>query len=104
MVFLVEFMHHRILSIDKLVDIGHEVGDGVGVSFVHLLKEFDVGYSLLAVGYDVFVFDTCKGVAILKVVVSVLSESFITPHPHSGLVMCVARTIVGHLVVGREEL
>jgi hypothetical protein len=103
-VFPVEVMHHRILSIDKLVDVGHEIGDGVGVSFVDLLRELDVGYPLLVVGYDVFILDTCKGVAILKVVISVLSESFVTPHPDSSEVMCVARTIASRLVVGREEL
>jgi hypothetical protein len=43
-------MHHRILSIDKLVDVGHEVSDGVSISFVDLLKELDVGDSLLVVG------------------------------------------------------
>jgi hypothetical protein len=37
-VFSFEVVHHRILSIDRLVDVGHEVGDGVGVSFVDLLK------------------------------------------------------------------
>jgi hypothetical protein len=41
------------LSIDKLVNVGHEVGDGMGVSFVDLFKELDVGYPLLVVGYDI---------------------------------------------------
>jgi hypothetical protein len=103
-VFSFEVMHHRILSIDKLVDVGHKVNDGVGVSFVDLLKELDVGDPLPIVGYDVFVFNNCEGVAILKVVVGLLSESFITPHPYSSEVMCVAGTIVGHLIVGCEEL
>jgi hypothetical protein len=40
---------------------------------------------------------------ILEVAVGVLSESFIVHHPHCGEVMSVTRTIVGHLVVGREE-
>jgi hypothetical protein len=102
-VFSFEVVHHHILSIDKLVDVGHEVSDGVGVSFVDLFKELDVGYPLLAVDYDVFVLDTCEGVAILKVVVSLLSESFITPHPHSSEVVCVARTVVDRLIVGHEE-
>jgi hypothetical protein len=38
-IFPVEVMHHRNLSIDKLVDVSHEVGDGVSVSFVDLLEE-----------------------------------------------------------------
>jgi hypothetical protein len=101
-VFPVEVMHHRVLSSDKLVDVGHDVGDGV--RWLLRVKELDVGYPLLVVDYDVFVLDTCKGVAILKVLVSVLSESFVTAHPHSSEVMCVSRMIVGRLVVGREEL
>jgi hypothetical protein len=47
--------------------------------------------------------DTCEGVAILEVAVSVLPEGFITPHLHSSEVMCISRMIVGRLVVGREE-
>jgi hypothetical protein len=66
-------------------------------------QQLDVGDSLLVVGDDVIVFDTCKGVAVLEVAVGVLSESFITSHPHSSEVVSIARTIVGHLVVGREE-
>jgi hypothetical protein len=103
-VFPVEVMHHHMLSIDKLVDVGHEARDGVGISFVDLLKELDVGYPLLVVGHDVFILDTYESVVILKVVVSVLSESFFALYPHSAEVMCVARTVVGRLVVGREEL
>jgi hypothetical protein len=80
------------------------VGDGVGVSFVDLLKELDVGDSLLVVGDDDFILNTGKGVAVLEVVVGVLSESFITPLPHSGEVMSVTRTVVGRLIVGHEEL
>jgi hypothetical protein len=37
-------------------------------------------------------------------VVSILLESFITSHPYSGEVVSIARTIVGRLVVGREEV
>jgi hypothetical protein len=59
-------MHHLILGIGKLVNIGHEVGDGVGVSFVILLEELEVGYPLLVVGYHVFILDTCESVAILR--------------------------------------
>jgi hypothetical protein len=70
---------------------------------VDLLKQLDVGDSLFVVGDDVVVFDTCKGVAVLEVAVGVLTESFITSHPHSGEVMSIARAIVGRLVVGREE-
>jgi hypothetical protein len=102
-VFSFEVVHHRVLSIDKLVDVGHEVGAGVGIYFVDLFEELDVGYPLFVVGYDVFILDTCESVAVLKVAVSVLSESFITPHPQSGEVICVARTIAGCLVVGDEE-
>jgi hypothetical protein len=68
-----------------------------------LLKELDVGDPILEVGDEVFVFDTCKGVTILEVAVSVLSESFIAPHTHSGEVMGITRMVVGRLVVGREE-
>jgi hypothetical protein len=71
---------------------------------VDLLKQFDVGDSLFVVGNDVIVFDTYKGVAVLEVAVSVLSESFITSHPYSGEVVSIARTIVGCLVIGREEV
>jgi hypothetical protein len=70
---------------------------------VDLLKQLDVGDSLFVVGDDVVVFDTCKGVTVLEVAVGVLTESFITSHPHSGEVMSIARAIVGRLVVGREE-
>jgi hypothetical protein len=67
-----------------------------------LLKQLDVSESLFVVGNDVVIFDTCKGVAVLEVAVSVLTESFITSHPYSGEVVSIARMIVGHLVVGRE--
>jgi hypothetical protein len=75
----------------------------VGVGFVDLLKDLDVGNSLLVVGDEVFVLNTCKGVAILKVVVSVLSEGFVAPHLHFSEVMSISRMVVGHLVVGCEE-
>jgi hypothetical protein len=70
---------------------------------MNLLEQLDVGDPLLVVGNDVFVFDTCKGVAVLEVAVGVLSESFIAPHPHSCEVVGVTRTIIGRLVVGREK-
>jgi hypothetical protein len=41
---------------------------------VDLLKQLDVGDSLFVVGNDVVVFYTCKGVAVLEVVVSVLTK------------------------------
>jgi hypothetical protein len=102
-VFSVEVMHYRILRVDQFVDVGHEVTNGFCVGFVDLLKQLDVGDSLFVVGDDVVVFDTCKGVAVLEVAVGVLTESFITSNPHSGEVVSIARTIVGRLVVGREE-
>jgi hypothetical protein len=70
---------------------------------VDLLKQLDVGDSLFVVGDDVVVFNTCKGVAVLKVAVVVLTESFITAHSHFGEVVSIDRMIVGRLVVGREE-
>jgi hypothetical protein len=91
------------LSVDQFVDVGHEVTDGVCVNFVDLLKQLDVGDPLLLVGDDVVLFDTCKGVAVLEVAVSVLTESFITPHPYSGEVVSIARMIIGCLVVGHEK-
>jgi hypothetical protein len=103
-VFSVEVMHHSVLSIDQLVDIGHEVGDCVGVSFMNLLKNLDVRDSLLVVGDDIFIFNTYKGVAILEVAVGVFLESFVAPQPHSREVMCISKTVVGRLVGGREEL
>jgi hypothetical protein len=102
-VFSVQGMHYCILHIDQFVDIGHEVTDGFCVGFVDLLKQLDVGDSIFVVGDEIVVFDTRKGIAVLEVAVGVLTESFITSHPHSGEVVCIARTIVGHLVVGREE-
>jgi hypothetical protein len=102
-VFSVEVVHYRILSIDQSVDVGHEVTNGFCISFVDLLEQLDVGDSLFVVGDDVVVFDTCKGVAVLEVAVSILTESFITSHPYSGEVVSIARTIVRYLVIGREE-
>jgi hypothetical protein len=99
----VEVMHYRILSVDQFVDVGHEVSNGFCIGFVDLLKQLDVGDSFFVVGNDVVVFDTCKCVTVLEVAVSVLTESFITSHSNPGEVVSIARTIVGHLVVGREE-
>jgi hypothetical protein len=102
-VLSVEVVHHRVLSVNHFVDVGHEITDGVCVSFVDLLEQLDVGNPLLVVSNDVFIFDTCKGVAVLEVAVGVLSDSFIMSHSHSGEVVSVARTIIGRLVVGREK-
>jgi hypothetical protein len=82
-VFPVEVMHYRILSVDQFVDVSHEVTNGVCISLMDLLEQLDVGDSLFVVSDDVFVFDTRKGVAVLKVAVGVLTESFITSHPYS---------------------
>jgi hypothetical protein len=101
-VFTVEVVHYCILSVDQFVDVGHKVANGFCISFVDLLKQLDVGDSLFVVDNDVVIFDTCKGVAVLEVAVSVLTESFITSHPYSGEVVSIARAIVGRLVVGRE--
>jgi hypothetical protein len=68
-----------------------------------IFKQLDIGDSLFVIGDDVIVFDTCKGVAVLEVVVGVLTEIFITSHSHSGEVVSIARTVVGCLVVGSEE-
>jgi hypothetical protein len=37
-VFSIEVVHHRVLSVDLLVDVGHEVADAMCVSFMDLLK------------------------------------------------------------------
>jgi hypothetical protein len=103
MVFSIEVMHYSILRVSQFVDLGHEVTNGFCVNFVNLLKQLDVGDSLFVVGNDVVVFDTCKGVAVLEVAVGVFTKSFITSHPHSSEVVSIAGTIVGCLVVGREE-
>jgi hypothetical protein len=102
-IFFVEVVHHRILSVDQFVDVGHEVTDGECVSFMDLLEQLDVGDPLLVISNDVFVFDTREGVAVLEVAVSVLTESFITSHLYSGEVVSIARTIVVRLVVGCEK-
>jgi hypothetical protein len=103
MVFSVEVMHYRILRVNQFFDVGHEVTNGFCVGFVDLLKQLDVGDSLFVLGDDVVVFDTFKGVAVLEVAVGVLTESFITSHPHSGEMVSIAMTILDRLVVGREE-
>jgi hypothetical protein len=69
---------------------------------VDLLEQLDVSDSLFVVGNDVVIFDTCEGVAILEVAVSVFSESFIASHLYSSEVVSISRMIVGLLVVGRE--
>jgi hypothetical protein len=68
-----------------------------------LLEELDIGDSLLVVGDDVLILDTRKGVAVLEVAAGVVPEGFIVSHPHSSKVMSVIRSVVGRLVVGREE-
>jgi hypothetical protein len=102
-IFSIEVVHHRVLSVDQFVDVGHEVTDGVCVSFVDLLEQLDVRDPLLVIINDIFVFETCEGVAVLEVAVSVLMESFITSHLYSGEVVSIARMIIGRLVVGREK-
>jgi hypothetical protein len=101
-VFSIEVMHYRVLSVDQFVDVGHEVANGFGIGFMDLLKQLDVSDPLLVVCNDVVVFDTCEGVAVLKVAVGVLTESFISSHPYSSEVVSIARTIVGRLVIGCE--
>jgi hypothetical protein len=103
-VFPIEVVHYRILSVDQFLDGGHEVTNGFCIGFVDLLEQLDVGDSLFVVGNDVVVFDTCKGVAVLEVAVSILMESFITSHPYSGEVVSITRKIVGRMVVGCEEV
>jgi hypothetical protein len=94
-VFSVEVMHYRILRVDQFVDVGHEVTNGFCISFVDLLKQLDVGDSLFVVGDGVIIFDTYKGVAVLEVAVSVLTESFITSYPYSGEVVSIPKMIEG---------
>jgi hypothetical protein len=101
-IFSVEVMHYRFLSVNQFVDVGHEVANGFGIGFVDLLEQLDIGDSLCVVCNDVVVFDTCEGVAVLEVAVGVLTESFVSSHPYSSEVVSIARTIVGRLVVGRE--
>jgi hypothetical protein len=101
-VLSIEVMHYCVLSVDQFVDVGHEVTNSFGISFVDLLEQFDIGDPLLVVCNDVVVFDTCKGVAVLEVAVGVLTESFVSSHPNSGEVVSIARAILGRLVIGRE--
>jgi hypothetical protein len=101
-VLSIEVMHYCVLSVDQFVDVGHEVTNGFGVSFVDLLEQLDTVDPLLVVCNDVVIFDTCKGVAVLEVAVGVLTESFVSSHLNSGEVVSIARTIVGRLVIGRE--
>jgi hypothetical protein len=86
------------------IDVGREVGYGMCVSFVDLLKLFDIGDPLLVLGDDVIVFDPGESVAVFQVAVVVLTKSFITSHPHSSEVVSVAKMIISRLVVGCEEL
>jgi hypothetical protein len=37
-IFSVEVVHHRVLSVDQFVDVGHEVTNGVWVGFMNHLK------------------------------------------------------------------
>jgi acyl-CoA thioesterase FadM len=59
-IFSIEVVHHRILSVDQFVDVGHEVTNGVRVSFVDFFEQLDVGDPLLLISDDVFVFDTWR--------------------------------------------
>jgi hypothetical protein len=70
---------------------------------MNLLEELDIGDPFLVISDDVLVFDTHEAVAVLEIVVGVLPESFIASHPHSVEVVSVAREIIGHLVISREE-
>jgi hypothetical protein len=99
-----EVVYLRVLGIDELVDIGHEVGDRVSAGFMDLLEELKFGDPLLVVGYDIFIIDTSEGVVVLEEAVGVLSKSFVFPHPYFGKVVSVVGAVVGHLVVSREEL
>jgi hypothetical protein len=101
-VFSVEVMHYRVLSVDQFVDVGHEVTDGFGIGFVDLLEQLDISDSLFVVCNDIVIFDTREGVAVLEVAVGVLTESFVSSHPYSSEVVSIDRTIVGRRVVGRE--
>jgi hypothetical protein len=47
MIISFEVVYHRVLSVDELVDVGHEVGDGVSVNFMDFLEEFEVSYPFL---------------------------------------------------------
>jgi hypothetical protein len=41
-VFSVEVVHYRILSVDQFVDVAHEVTNGFCIGFVDLLEQLDV--------------------------------------------------------------
>jgi fumarate reductase subunit D len=75
----------------------------MSISFMDLFKELDVGDSLLVVGDDALVLDTHEGVAVLKVAVHVLPMGFVMSRLHSSELVSVTRSVVGRLVVGREE-
>jgi hypothetical protein len=101
-IFSVKVTHYCVLSVNQFFDVGHEVTNGFGIGFVDHLEKLDIGDSLFVVGNDVVIFDTCEGVAVLEVAVGVLTESFVSSHPYSSEVVSIAKTIVGHVVVGRE--
>jgi hypothetical protein len=101
-IFSVEVVHYRVLSVNQFVDVGNEVTDGFGISFVDLLEQLDISDSLFVVCNDIVVFDTCEGVAVFEIAVGVLAKSFVSSHSYSSEVVSIARTVVGHLVVGRE--
>jgi hypothetical protein len=54
-IFSVEVMHYRVLSVNQFVDIGHEVTNGIGISFVDLLEQLDISDSHFVVCNDVVV-------------------------------------------------
>jgi hydrogenase maturation factor len=97
-------VNHCILGINEIVDVSHEVGNGISADFVDLLEELDVGDYLLVVGYHIFILDTDEGVVVLEEMVGVLSENFTFSHLHFGEVVSVAGAVVGRLVVHGEEL
>jgi hypothetical protein len=99
-IFSVEVMHYRVLSVNQFVDVGHEVTKGFGIGFVDLSNNLILVIPFVVCN-DIIVFDTCEGVAVLEVAVGVLTESFVSSHLYSSEVV-IARTIVGRLVVGRE--
>jgi hypothetical protein len=77
-IFSVEVMHYRVLSVNQFVNVGHEGTNGFGIAFVNLLEQLDISDSLFVVCNDIFVFDTCEGVAVLEVAVGVLTESVVS--------------------------
>jgi sulfur carrier protein ThiS len=54
----IEVMHYRVLSVNQFVDVGHEVTNDFGISFVDLLKQLDISNSLFVVCNDVVIVDT----------------------------------------------